>query len=215
MNRDYKCLGLHLLLKFFKIDGDLWQYATKIVKGKEISAQCKKCPTIIKFSGGSRTAFLRHLKNKHGIDLKQQNEAEDAQDVSEGQPVTKKAKTIASYLVPKQNLAEIVSEMAINGISIFAITRTKFIRDSVAARGFKLPSSENSVMKLVHNDYEDKKARLIQEIHLRKEKSLKFSMTIDEYLSTRRHRYFSINLHAGPADADMNLGVFDIRISRN
>jgi hypothetical protein len=194
------------MLVVFKLDDDMWKYAKKIIKGKEISAQCKKCPKIIKMSGGSRTPVLRHLMIQHGINIKQQSEIQVVDDV---EPAANKFKTVADFLVPKQNLPEIVSEMAINGASIRFITRTKFIRDSVAARGFKLPANESGVMKLLLQDYDDKKALLSREIQLKKEENYKFSMTIDEYLSVRRRRYFSINLHGCPVDPDINLGKFE------
>ena len=191
----------------------MWKYVEKIVKGKEISAKCKKCVKIIKMTGNSRTAVLRHLMSAHGIDVKKQAEAGTSKEVQEDQPVAKKSRTVTDFLTPKQSLPEIISEMAIDGASIRFITKNKFIRDSVTARGFKLPASENSVMKLVHEDYVDKKERLIEEIQLKKKNDNKFSMTIDEYLSVRRRRYFSINLHGGPADPDMNLGKLKYKLS--
>lgn len=163
-------------------------------------------------TGNSRTGVLRHLINIHNIDIKKQPEAGTSKEVLKDQPVAKKPRTVADFLVPKQNLPEMISEMAIDGASIRFITRNKFIRDSMTARGFKLPNSENGVMKLVHEDYDDKKKKLIQEIQLKKENFSKFSMTIDEYVSVRRRRYFSINLHGGPSDPDMNLGKLKPKI---
>jgi hypothetical protein len=52
------------MLIVFKLDDDIWKHAKKIIKGKEISAQCNKCPKIIKMSGGSRTTLLKHLYKK-------------------------------------------------------------------------------------------------------------------------------------------------------
>lgn len=68
---------------FFQTGDDFWKYAEKIVEGKEISARCKKCLRIIKMTGNSRTAMLRHLMSVHGIDVKKQADAGTSKEIQE------------------------------------------------------------------------------------------------------------------------------------
>jgi hypothetical protein len=91
-------------------------------------------------------------KNQHDINLNADKRGSPAD--SEVENSNKKGKTMLDY-VQRQNLEDIVSKLAaVDGISITAITRSEFIRESIASRGFKLPKNETDVMKLIHNQYE-------------------------------------------------------------
>lgn len=74
--------------------------------------------------------------------------------------------------------------MAVDGISIRAITRNKFIRESVAFRGLKLPATERDVIKLLHDDFKDEKERLMKRLQDKKKPKVKFSITTDEWTTT-------------------------------
>ena len=41
-------------------------------------------------------------------------------------------------------------------VIIQPITRNKYIRQSIAQNGFKLPANESDVMKLLHKDFDEK-----------------------------------------------------------
>lgn len=72
----------------------------------------------------------------HNINAHADEDEDD--EKSHPEPAAKKAKTMLNFLQSKQNLNEIVSSMAIDGILIRAITRNAFIRDSISKQGFKL-----------------------------------------------------------------------------
>lgn len=184
----------------------VWKYADKRKNPntKETEAVCKRCGDLIKCSGGSTSSIRSHLKNKHGIDINSNHCADNEASL----PV-KKNKTILDY-TEKQTLKEIVSCLAIDGISIRAITRNKYIRDSIHRDGFHLPANESDVMKLLHEDYEDKKNKMIIEIKGKIEQETKFSMSIDEYTTIRGRRYFGINLHEGGSNKIFKTGIVRI-----
>ena len=80
------------------------------------------------------------------------------------------------------------------------ITRNQYIQQSIKKYGFQLPTSENSVMKLIYNDFDEKRslmaAKMKQKIKVYNIKhSIKFSMMHDEYTTVRRRHYFSVNLY--------------------
>ncbi|CAF0985424.1 unnamed protein product [Didymodactylos carnosus] len=169
----------------------VWKYALKRKNPitKESEGVCNKCGQVIKLSGRSTTGLRNHLKQKHGIDVDLVTEEKD-----ETVEVVKKPKTMLDYLEHK-NLKEIVADLATDGITIRVITRNKYIRDSIQRDGFKLPANESDVMRLIHEDYEDKKNKMASEIQKKIQKGGKFSMTIDEYTTVRGRRYFGVNIH--------------------
>jgi hypothetical protein len=50
-------------------------------------------------------------------------------------------------------------------------------------------------MRLVHEDYDEKKTKMIEIIKSKLRKEEKFSMTVDEYTTLRGRRFFGVNLH--------------------
>lgn len=72
-------------------------------------------------------------------------------------------KMIADFLEQK-SLKEIVTNPATDGISISAITINRCIWQSISRDEFKLPASESDVMKLVHDDYDEKRNKMIVDI---------------------------------------------------
>ena len=90
----------------------------------------------------------------------------------------------------RKNLYEIISDMATDEISIRAITRNKCIRDSMKRYGFKLPVNESGVMRLIHDDFEDKKIKMIREMESKIDKGKKLSVILDENTTVRRRRFW-------------------------
>jgi hypothetical protein len=165
----------------------VWNYATKRKnpQTKETEAICGRCGKVIKSNDGSTSAIASHLKKVHEIDVKSQT--------VETAP-SKKSKTLLDF-VKRQTLNEIVSDLATDGISIRAITRNNYIRQSVKRDGFTLPLNESRVMSLIHDHYEEKKIEMISHIKSLIKDEKKCTMTIDEYSTVRRRRYFGINIH--------------------
>lgn len=188
----------------------VWKYAEKRknLHTNETEAVCNTCKNVIKCSGGSTTTLKAHLKNRHNIDV--EADITDKNIV----PHAKKNKIILDF-VHKKSLCEIVSDLATDGISIRAITRNRFINQSILKEGYQLPKNETRVMKLIHDDYFDKKKKMIEEIKSKIEKGVKFSITLDEYTTIRRRRYFGINLHDGGDVKTFKTGIIRIYGSCN
>ena len=81
-------------------------------------------------------------------------------------------------------------------------------------RGFKLPKNETDVMKLILTDYGNKKDELKNKLQNAKSAGEKFSLTMDEWTSTKMRRYFNINLHDAGGKFN-NLGLARINGSCN
>lgn len=152
------------------------------------------------------------MKNKHELDLKpstskSRSVAKDSCTVS---PVPMKQASMLKF-VKRQSLSEIVARLAAkDGFSINAITRSDFIRQSITARGFSLPTSRTSVMKLVTDFYKDAKLRTETEIQDKIRRGKLLSLTLDEWTSQSNKRYINVNVHFGDGSF-YNLGLGKIQ----
>ena len=93
---------------------------------------CKHCRKNISCEGGSASGLLRHLKSKHSLSL------EDEERPFTAMKAKIQHKSITSFVnIKKESLQTIVSQLAaVDGFSIHAICKTKFILESISAKGF-------------------------------------------------------------------------------
>ena len=110
---------------------------------------CKHCRKNISCKGGSTSVFLRHFKSKHSLSLKDEERPFTAKKVKIQQ------KSITSFVnIRKKSLQTIVSQLVVvGGFTIHAICKSKFIRESISAKGFGLPFVETSIMNLIHCEH--------------------------------------------------------------
>ena len=183
----------------------IWDYYTlqDSSRGKAI---CNKCKAVLSNIDGCTTAMTKHINVKHGINI-QKNRLEMLED----EPSKKTTKTILDFtIVVKRSLDEIVSRLAtVDGISIRAIIRSEFIRESIMKCGYVLPKNESDVMKLIYKDFETKKQIMINELQGKFKKNKRFSITLDEWTSVAMKRFVNINLHDNEFKT-LNLGLVRI-----
>ena len=106
-----------------------WIYATKWKNPitKELEGQCQRCNKIIKRSENSTTTSKNHLKS-HELCL---DKATESIILTDKRASEKRQKTVGNFFAQKK-LQNIVSDLATGGISIQAITRNKYIRQSIS-----------------------------------------------------------------------------------
>lgn len=191
---------------------EIWNHFQKL---SNETAQCKTCPKIIQIKGGSTSGMTRHLEHKH-----KKKEA-DQESGTGGKPnkIRKldtpptpglQQKTMLAF-VKRQTLPEIVARLAAkDGLSIHVITKSEFIRQSIVERGFKLPTSKTSVMKLVRSFYVEAKKTTVAKIQARFSEGEFVSLTTDEWTSGANKRYLNINVHFSDSKF-VNLGLTRIR----
>ena len=93
---------------------------------------CKHCRKNISCKGESTSGLLRHLKSNHSLSL------EDEERPLIAKKVKIQQKSITSYVnIKKESLQTIASQLAaVDGFSIHAICKSKFIRESISAKDF-------------------------------------------------------------------------------
>lgn len=192
----------------------VWEYFTKVSAANSANnkAKCKKCGTEVNNSKGSTSAMINHLRNIHKISCKRSHDdsVTNVASTSGNENSILQQKTSIIDFMKKASLGEIVDELATkDGFSIRAITRSNFIRHAISEKGYKLPKSENGTMALIHDEYEKKKKLYVSFFDEAKKKGEKFSITLDEWVSSRQRRYMNINVHDKTGKV-LNLGLVRI-----
>ena len=103
-------------------------------------------------------------------------------------------------------MQSIVSQLVVvDGFSILSRSKRKFFRESLSPKGFRLPSSDSSIMNSNHSKTDDIQKEIKAEIETIVKANTRFSVTMDDYTSLRCQRYMNINVHC--QNDVINLGL--------
>lgn len=183
------------------------------------SAKCKTCEKVIKCAGGTTTGLRSHLR-LHAISLDNEirtsegrRDSRDTAGTSFDSPVpAKKSKMPDFFTQSNRSLDIVISRMtALDGIPFRAFTESEDLKHLFNKAGYKLPTSANTIKDVTVKFYEKTKKDLIKEIQELKNEGHKFSVSIDEWTSSRNRRYMNVNLHCaffkGTNHTTKNLGL--------
>ena len=95
----------------------------------------------------------------------------------------------------KESLQSVSQLAAVDCCSIDSIGKSKFIRVSLSAKGFHLPSSDSSIMNLIHSKYNDIQHEIKAKIEIKVGANTHFSVNMDEYTLVCCRRYLNIDVH--------------------
>lgn len=191
----------------------VWKYFGKI---NESAAQCSLCPKQISCKGSNTSGLSRHLQRVHNISINQ-TPVESTSVIQPGTSSESESKRIKrekqceiTEYVANKSLSEIISRLAAeDGLSIRAITRSKFIRESITQRGYKMPKNETDIMKIILRYYEERKEEMMQNFKDVVASGARLSLSVDEWTSIRNRRYFNLCLHGKDGEV-FNLGLIYI-----
>lgn len=184
--------------------------------------QVENCRKRIKISGGSTSGMHAHLRVLHKIDLlnknpqPKENISTTSATCSENSTVTAKnvsvRNRITTFFKPSidQSMEAVISRLvAKDGLPFSKICTSYDIQNLLKCKGFdKIPKSPNTVREIVL-DYETKiREETKEQILFLKNSGEKFSLTLDEWTSSKNRRYLNINLHC--KDEFWNLGLIRI-----
>ncbi|XP_017768021.1 PREDICTED: uncharacterized protein LOC108556411 [Nicrophorus vespilloides] len=187
----------------------VWTYYTKEKGGEK--ARCLICENkLLSCKGSSTSGLIRHLHHVHKINVLKRN-VNDNQVA--GSSNTRKVPTtitkqplISFVMTQRHSLSEIVARLAsVDGFSINGISKSEFIRQALSDRQCILPNDKNDIKKLIYEFHEFAKCEIVGKIKSHKEKCGKFSLTLNEWKSSRNRRYLNINIHFNKQY--INLGV--------
>lgn len=188
---------------------EIWQYFEKYPADRD-KARCRKCQQILSCKGSSTSGLLRHMKNKHEINVIPPANTDNSATKGSASILPTKQPSMLKF-VKRQSLAEIVARLAAkDGFAINAITKSDFIRQSISNRGYSLPTSRSAVMKLVSDYYDYARLETRKEIQSRIQSGKLLSLTLDEWTSQSNKRYMNVNVHFGDGSF-YNLGLCKIQ----
>lgn len=122
---------------------------------------------------------------------------------------------MTDYFKKVNSVEHIVSKMAsLDGLPLKTFCTSEELKKLFSKSVHKLPSSLNSIKKMIIQAYEELKTAMIIEIQELKSDGVKFAVTLDEWTSNRNQRYLNINIFSPHFRGDApykNLGL--IRIS--
>lgn len=203
---------------FHKNEG-AWEYFLRERLGQ--CAQCKLCKTVIKTIGGSTKGLHVHLETKHSINVRKRassalpaGESDDSTE-KEKANIAKRVNTLDNYRVLKRDdmsFPATISRMAAcDGFPFLTFVNSKDLRRSLAALGFgEIPKSANGIRKIVVSHGNQIRTQTITELESLKNDGARFSVSFDEWTSTRNRRYMNVNVHAD-GKKYWNLGLIRVK----
>ena len=144
------------------------------------------------------------MKKVHSVNVLKRKVPDDPQPSKS----TASAKTAAAtgagpmskYLMQnsEQSLPAVLSRMtACDGLSFRVFVSSKDLRKALMAMGFsQLPNTHEGIKQLVMQHGQRIRSVVSQAMQRLKEMGQRFSVTLDEWMSTRNRRYMNINVHA-------------------
>ncbi|CAH2097473.1 unnamed protein product [Euphydryas editha] len=109
----------------------------------------------------------------------------------------KKRKISDHFPKEENNVEKKVSRMVFkDGLPFRVFCTSSDLRELFKASGYNLPTSPNSVKRMVMNYGSTLKYIVIQDLLKLKENDLRLTLTFDEWTSARNRRYININDHA-------------------
>lgn len=187
---------------------EVWQYYVRENQGQ--CARCSLCKAVLKTVGGSTKGLHTHLQTKHEINLLKHKINDDDQPkvgavtVSTSQASGRNSTSTGPMkqfilTADKMNnsLPAVLARMtACDGLSFNVFCTSSDLRKALMALGHTLPTSVNTIKKTVMDHGDLVRAVVSSELAAKKKQGDRFSLTFDEWTSTRNRRYMNINIHS-------------------
>lgn len=184
----------------FKDEG-VWAHFLREKQGQ--SAKCKLCQTILKTTGGSTKGLHEHLKRVHDKTVLKRKADEENGNVPQQAASSNRAPSVVGpmtgHLLGKNqnSLQAVLARMTSrDGLPFAVFTTSPDLRKCLAALGYgHIPASAEHIKQLVMNQGNQVRSFLTSELATRKRRGQRFSLTFDEWTSTRNRRYMVVNVH--------------------
>ena len=148
-----------------------------------------------------------HIKNVHGINI-----SEDF-SLEESDSTLKKQKTLTGFILRKSIEEEISRPASVDGLSFQCIAKSTFIQENLRKTKYdrRHPTSHEGVKHMVLSFYNNKKNEIADYFESAVKSGRRFSLSLDEYTSSKCSRYMNINVH----DVNEHWSLGMIRVSHS
>ena len=192
--------------KIMKGSSPVWQYCEQNCANKEV--RCIKCKKVFAGShGGASTSTVRyHMKSQHSLDVAKVTDS----SVPKPKSSAPSEPEISSFFTPRDNSGSVAAHLcAVDRLSFNTVATSKQIHLGQKARGISLPQTAAGVQKAVLKFSNDTKMAVKAEISKKINSDQRFSLSVDEYTSTKNRRYMCLNLHGRESEV---IGLGMIRV---
>ena len=181
-------------------NSEVWKH---FLQSKDLQlAKCKTCSKEIKCKGGSTSGMRSHLKLMHHIEA-------DAMKQVSAKVEQKVGKIDHFFVTQKDSSAVVLSELvAIDGLPIRVLAKIQPLRAALGAQGYHLPKDAKSIKAIIMKHCLEVKDIYKKQFEEMKKDKICFSITLDEYTSSRNRRFININVHV--KNRHWNLGMVRI-----
>ena len=162
------------------------------------SAKCKLCSTILKATGGSTKGLHEHMKRIHSVNTMKRKCADDPQpSTSTSTGVIGPMKKFLLHSIDENSLLATLSRLtACDGLSFRVIVTSKDLRRGLVAMGFsQVPTSVDSIKQQVMKYGKKVHSFVTATLDRKKTEGQRFSLTLDEWTSTRNRHYMNMSMH--------------------
>lgn len=179
----------------------IWGYFLRDKSGE--FAKCKTCKfnKELKTGGGSTSGLHKHMMSVHSINTLKKpasdvNISSIASNSSNSANNAKKSVITSFFNLDDNSLDAVLARMtAVDGLPFRIFVTSVELRKSLSARGFDVPKSESTIRYMVIKYGKIIRQKLAVELQRLKSKGERFSLSFDEWTSTRNRRYLNLNLH--------------------
>ena len=180
----------------------VWKLCEQNNTNKDI--RCSKCKK--KFASGVSTTTVRsHLDTQHSISV-----AKVSTDSSKSSPAPKSESGASSFFTTRDTPALVAAQLcAVDRLPFNTVAKSKQIHLGQKARGITLPQTASGVRKAIFSFCDETKGVVKAAIAKKIESDKRFSISVDEYTSSKNRRYMCLNLH-GQDSQVISLGMIRI-----
>ena len=186
----------------------VWRYFTK----KNGIASCLHCTGIENKIMQSGTGnLITHLSNVHDIVIEKTTPGPPRRPLSRADE--KLTQSTLNFKKEKKlnSLEDIYTDLVCrDGISVNCVSKSRYIKQSLEKRGLPANSKPQTIMEKVKGNVKkvvvELKNKLVSEI----EDGVRYSITFDEWTSSRGRKYLNINLHRADKSKE-HLGMVRVK----
>lgn len=172
---------------------EVWKFFEKHEENEKRFGVCKNCKAKISCSNKGTFGLKYHVKSCWKIDLKLDS-------------LTAPSTSGLLSKIPELPLEKLLGSLvAQDGFSMHAIAESSVMQHLFKKYGLDLPKTPSTITAKVKSLYQDCFQSMVNELSSRIKNGDRFSLTGDEWSSSRRRRYVNLNLHN---KITYNLGLF-------
>ena len=168
---------------------EVWKHVL-VKSGDDSVVKCKYCSA--KFNPKqATTSLIYHLQKKEGINLKKSSQPKEVNT-----KLKQKQLTILSCMQKKDSAEVVLARLlAVDLLPMYKLEKSKDIQNGWAAQGLKIPTTRKAIKKMFLSFTDKIKTNFKQELAARISNKNRFSISLDEWRSTKNQRYVGLNLH--------------------